>query len=110
LKLRRKVWLFWCRVMPFDPEREALLEAAIAKIPKLASMIATMPISKHAEALRIAERSYRQTAAVLELGEQGEHWVSAVMERLQIETKWISLETQQLLRTLFHEVERLGIS
>lgn len=95
--------------MPFDPEREALLEAAIAKIPKLASIIAAMPLSEQAEALRITERSYWQIAAKAGLGEKGEQWVSAIMDRLQADTESMSVGTQLLLRALYREVVRLGV-
>jgi len=94
--------------MPFDPEREALLEAAVAKLPKLATIIAAMPIDKQAEALRIAERSYRLTALKLRLGDQGLFWVLAVMDRLRGDTEAKTLATQLRLRALYREVMRIS--
>ncbi len=69
-------------------DEEEILEAAIAGIPKVAEVIASIPEEDRATALDAAERSYRQT--VCDLGyDEGpiESWVSAVMLRLQREVK-----------------------
>jgi hypothetical protein len=94
--------------MALNPEREEILEAAIAKIPRLAAVIAAMPIGKRAEALAIAERSYRLAALDLELGRGGAVWVSAVMDRLKAEAESRSTENQILLSVLYREIVRIG--
>ncbi len=69
-------------------DEEEILEAAIAGIPKVAEVIASIPEEDRATALDAAERSYRQI--VCDLGyDEGpiESWVSAVMLRLQREVK-----------------------
>jgi hypothetical protein len=94
--------------MALDAEREEILEAAIARIPKVAWVIATLPVRRQAEALRIAERSYRLTALDLRLGPRRAEWVSAVMHRLRAETKSRSTENQILLSALYREIMHIG--
>ncbi len=74
------------RVMASISKKEEILEAAVAGIPKVAELVASIPEQDRTRALDAAERSYRQT--VLNLGyEEGpaEAWVSAIMVRLQAE-------------------------
>ena len=69
-------------------EEEEILEAAVAGIPRVAEVIASVPEEDKAKALHAAECSYRQT--VRDLGyEEGpvQGWVSAMMLRLQAEVK-----------------------
>ena len=74
--------------MTSGSERETILEAAVAGIPRVAQAIAETPAEHQAKALEAAERSYRET--LQDLGyEKGlvQSWVSAVMLRLQREVK-----------------------
>ena len=65
-------------------EEEEVLEAAVAGIPKVAEVVASIPEKARAKALDAVKSTYRQT--MLDLGyEEGpaESWVSAMMLRLQ---------------------------
>ncbi len=67
-------------------EEEEILEAAVAGLPRVAEVLASIPEEDRARALEAAESAYRGT--VRDLGyEEGaaEAWVSAIMVRLQAE-------------------------
>ena len=67
-------------------EEEETLEAAVAGLPRVAEVVASIPEANRAKALDAAESAYRET--VRDLGyEEGpaEAWVSAIMVRLQAE-------------------------
>ena len=91
--------------MALISEEEKVLEAAVAGIPKVAEVVASIPEEDRARALGAVERSYRQT--VLDLGyDEGpvQSWVSAVMLRLQREVKeHVKLKMQE---ALLEEVEQ----
>ena len=91
--------------MTSGSEREKLLEAAVAGIPRVAQAIAETPPEQRPKALEAAERSYRQT--VQELGyEEGpiQSWVSAVMLRLQTEVRNQESTKQNMFEALQEEL------
>jgi hypothetical protein len=58
-------------------------EAAIAGIPRVAELIAAIPVDRRASALDAAERSYVQTALDLGYSEAAaQQWAASVMSRL----------------------------
>ena len=76
------------RVMASISEEEKILEAAVAGIPRVAEVVASIPEEDRAKALGAVESSYRQT--VRDLGyEEGpiQSWLAAVMLRLQTEVR-----------------------
>jgi hypothetical protein len=69
-------------------ERDEVLEAALARLPRVAEGIARMPPEKQAAAFDIAERTYLETAFESDYPEQAaKNWVSAVMFRLRAEVE-----------------------
>jgi len=86
-------------------EEEEILEAAVAGIPKIAEVVASIPDRDRAKALDAVERSYRQT--VRDLGyEEGpvQSWIVAVMLRLQSEVKKQESTKQKMLEALQEEL------
>jgi len=84
-----------------------ILEAAVAGIPRVAEVVASVSLEHRARALEAAESSYRQT--VRNLGyEEGpsQSWVSAVMLRLQTEVKDKVSAKQNMLKKLHEELVR----
>ena len=70
--------------MAFNLEEDEVLSAAIAGVPKIAELIATVPAEDQARALEAAEKSYLQTARALGYGDaDARQWASAVMFRLR---------------------------
>ena len=70
--------------MAFNLEEDEVLSAAIAGVPKIAELIATVPAEDQAQALEAAEKSYLQTARTLGYGDaEARQWASAVMFRLR---------------------------
>jgi len=91
--------------MTSGSERETILEAAVAGIPRVAQAIAETPAEHRAKALDAAERSYRET--LQDLGyEEGpvQGWVSAVMLRLQRELEVQDSAKQKMLAALQKEL------
>ena len=86
-------------------EEEEVLEAAVAGIPKVAEVVASIPEKARAKALDAVKSTYRQT--MLDLGyEEGpaEGWVSAMMLRLQAEVKEQESAKQRPTQTLHEEL------
>ena len=72
--------------MPSGSETDAILEAAVAGITRVAQAITEIPAEHRAKALEATERSYRET--LQDLGYQEgpvQSWVSVVMLRLKRE-------------------------
>lgn len=66
---------------------DAVFLNAIAGVPKVSALIATIPLELRSRALVAAERSYLQSA--LELGYDqvdAQQWTAAVMLRLRMES------------------------
>ena len=86
-------------------EEEKILEAAVAGIPRVAEVVASIPEEERPRALDAVEGSYRQT--VRDLGyEEGpvQSWLAAVMLRLQREVK--EQVKLKMLETLHEEFEQ----
>jgi hypothetical protein len=65
-------------------EVDKSLAAAVAGIPRVAEVIATIPPEDRLRALNAAEKSYLQTAQALGYeGPVADQWASAVMSRLR---------------------------
>jgi hypothetical protein len=71
--------------MTFKADEDDVLSAAIAGLPKIAELIATVPAEDRARALQAVEKSYLQTAHTLGYEDaDARQWASAVMFRLRI--------------------------
>jgi hypothetical protein len=69
-------------------ERDEPLEAALARLARVAEGIAGMPPEKQSAAFDIAERTYLETALELDYPEEvAKNWVSAMMFRLRAEVE-----------------------
>jgi len=89
---------------PFSEEEE-ILEAAVAGIPRIAEVVASIPEGDRGKALDAAARSYRETVRNLGYDEGPiQSWVSAVMLRLQTEVKKQALTKQSPLKILHDEL------
>jgi hypothetical protein len=67
-------------------EEDEVLSEAIAGVPRVAELIATVPDEGRSRALEAAEKSYIQTAQTLGYqDDDAQQWASAVMSRLLIE-------------------------
>lgn len=87
-------------------EREEILRAVIAGIPKVAREVAAVPPEERAGVLDAAERSYLQTTKDMGYTENDARpWVSAVMDRLRAEVEAGDAE-RMLLEKLYEEVAR----
>jgi hypothetical protein len=63
---------------------DEVLSAAIAGVPRVAELIATVPAEDRSRALEAAEKSYLKTAQTLGYRDAGaQQWASAVMLRLR---------------------------
>jgi hypothetical protein len=67
-------------------EEDEVLSEAMAGVPRVAELIATVPDDDRSRALEAAEKSYLQTAHTLGYQDaDAQQWASAVMSRLLIE-------------------------
>jgi hypothetical protein len=72
--------------MALTLEEDEVFSAAIAGIPRVAELIATVPDDDRSRVLEAAEKSYLQTAHTLGYQDaDAQQWASAVMSRLLIE-------------------------
>lgn len=79
--------------MSFDLKTDQVFCAAIAGLPKVAELIATVPEARRSLALWAARQSYRQTAQTLGYGEtESQEWAAAVMSQLAIGKASIAAE------------------
>lgn len=70
--------------MALKLDEDEVLSAAIAGLPKIAELIATVPAEDRARALDAAEKSYLQTAHTLGYQDaDARQWVSEFMFRLR---------------------------
>jgi hypothetical protein len=67
-------------------EGDEVLSEALAGVPRVAELIATVPDEDRSRALEAVEKSYIQTAQTLGYQDaDAQQWASAVMSRLLIE-------------------------
>jgi hypothetical protein len=72
--------------MAITLEEDEVFSAAIAGIPRVAELIATVPDEDRSRVLEAAEKSYIDTAHSLGYEDaDAQQWASAVMSRLLIE-------------------------
>jgi hypothetical protein len=72
--------------MALTLEEDEVFSAAIAGIPRVAELIATVPDEDRSRVLEAAEKSYINTAHSLGYeGSDAQQWASALMTRLLIE-------------------------
>jgi hypothetical protein len=72
--------------MTLTLDEDGVLSAAIAGVPRVAELIATVPAEERTRALEAAEKSYLETAYALGYKDaDAQQWASAVMSRLRIE-------------------------
>jgi hypothetical protein len=72
--------------MALTLEEDEVFSAAIAGIPKIVELIATVPDENRSRVLEAAEKSYINTAHSLGYQDaDAQQWASAVMSRLLIE-------------------------
>ena len=91
--------------MASSSKEAKVLEAALAGIPKIAQIIAFIPVENRASAFEAAERSYRQTAEDLGGAEKlAQNWASAVMFELRTAVEERVLANRKLLKALYGEL------
>ena len=84
---------------------EEVLEAAVARIPEIARIIASLPVEDQPSAFDVAERSYLRTAKYLGGADDlAQKWVSAVMYRLREEVEEQLLANRKLSKALHEEL------
>ncbi len=84
---------------------EEVLEAAVARIPEIAAIIASLPVEDRPSAFDVAERSYLRTAKNLGgTDDLAQKWASAVMYRLRKEVEEQVLTNRTLLKALHEEL------
>jgi hypothetical protein len=86
--LLRLSWgiVVWSSPMTLTLDEDEILSAAIAGVPRVAELIATVPAEDRSRALEAAEKSYLETAHTLGYQDaDAQKWASAVMSRLRIE-------------------------
>ena len=72
--------------MTLTLDEDEILSAAIAGVPRVAELIATVRAEHRSRALEAAEKSYLETAHTLGYQDtDAQKWASAVMSRLRIE-------------------------
>ena len=72
--------------MTLTLDEDDILSAAIAGVPRVAELIATVPAEERTRALEAAEKSYLETAHALGYQDaDAQQWASTVMSRLRIE-------------------------
>jgi hypothetical protein len=72
--------------MTLTLDQDETFSAAVAGIPKVAELIATVPAEDRSRALEAAEKSYLKTARALGYQDvEAQQWASAVMSRLRKE-------------------------
>ena len=72
--------------MTLTLDEDKVLSAAIAGVPRVAEIIATVAAEERTRALEAAEKSYLETARTLGYQDaDAQQWASAVMSRLLIE-------------------------
>jgi hypothetical protein len=72
--------------MTLTLDEDKVLSAAIAGVPRVAEIIATVAAEERTRALEAAENSYLETARALGYQDaDAQQWVSAVMSRLRME-------------------------
>jgi hypothetical protein len=83
------------------------LEAAIAAIPRIAEVIAAIPVEDRARAFGMARRLYLQTAHDLGGGEAAaRNLVSTVMRHLLLQVAERDAAKQKMLKALLQELSR----
>jgi hypothetical protein len=91
--------------MASKSEREEILEAAVAAIPKIVELISAAPREQWAAALDAAERQYLITVRDVGYPEApAQNWVSAVMFRLRAELEKREVGETKKLRALLDEL------
>jgi hypothetical protein len=91
--------------MASSSEEAKVLEAAVAGIPKIAEIIAFMPVENRASAFDAAERTYLQIAKDLGGAEElAQKWASAVMVELRGAVDERVLANRRLLSALHEEL------
>jgi hypothetical protein len=89
---------------------EEVLEAAVAGIPEVARIIASLPVEDRPSAFDVAERSYLRTAKYLGGADDlAQRWASAVMYRLREQVERV-LAKSKLLTALYEELVGTSIA
>jgi len=84
---------------------EEVLEAAVARIPEIAGIIASLPVEDRPSAFDVAERSYLRTAKYLGGADDlAQRWASVVMYRLGEQVEERVLAKSKLLTALYEEL------
>ena len=93
--------------MASSSEEAKVLEAAVAGIPAVAQIIASVPAENRTNAFDVVERTYLQIARGLG-GTEGVawNWTSAVMAQLRTEVEERMLANRRLLRALYEKLMR----
>lgn len=84
---------------------EEILEAAVARLPEIAWIIASLPVEDRPSAFDVAERSYLRTAKYLGGADDlAQRWTSVVMHRLREQVDERVLAQSKLLTSLYEEL------
>src|SRR5271156_6136033 len=90
--------------MAVSSQENEFLEAGVAAIPKIASLIATMPFEERAGALEVAERKFLRSAEEFGCAEPvSRNWTGAVM-RILMERVEELVSMKQKLKRLHEEL------
>jgi hypothetical protein len=89
---------------------EEVLEAAVARIPEITRIIASLPVEDRPSAFDVAERSYLRTAKYLGGADDlAQRWTSAVILRLRAEVEEQVGANGKLLTALHEELVGLPV-
>ncbi len=92
-------------------EKEAILQAVLSGLPKVAQQIALAPFEERSAALDAAERGYVQIVQDNGYTQETAHrWVSAIMDRLRAQVEATDSALRPLLKKLYEEVVRVTSS
>jgi hypothetical protein len=84
---------------------EEVLESAVARIPEIARIIASLPVEDQPNAFDVAERCYLRTAKYLGGADDlAQRWASAIMYRLREQVEERVLAKSKLLTALYEEL------
>ena len=86
---------------------EEVLEAAVARLPEIARIIASLPVEDRPSGFDVAERSYLRTAKYVGGADDlAQRWTSAVMCRLREQVEERVLAKSKLLTALYEDQSR----
>jgi DNA-directed RNA polymerase specialized sigma24 family protein len=96
--------------MVSSAEEDQRPEIAVGDIPRVAELIASIPVQQRAAALRAAELSYLQTAQDFGYPEDAaRQWAAAALSKLRLEVDKQRWTIRMQLKLLYREAVRAGL-